>query len=95
MEYIPKPLDVSDVELPDSIIEILEDLSKNTHEIWAAARYDEGWRYGRRRNDKRKTTPLMVPYEELPAGEKEYDKKVITNLLKTLVKLGYNVDREK
>ena len=33
--YIPSPEDLSDVELPESLIELSEYIAKNVHEVWA------------------------------------------------------------
>jgi len=35
----------------------------------------------------------LVPYEELPDSEKAYDRAMVTETLKTVVALGYRIDR--
>ena len=40
--YKPKPLDTSDVVLPDSLNELLERLAENTHAVWALQRIKDG-----------------------------------------------------
>jgi hypothetical protein len=54
----------------------------------------EGWRYGPERNDALKEHPCLVPYEELPESEKEHDRKVVRELLKTLLSLGFGIRRK-
>lgn len=44
--YKPKPIDTTGVRLPDEFLQLVELLSKNTHDVWAAARFQEGWTYG-------------------------------------------------
>ena len=90
-EYIPKPIDLSDVSLTDDLIELREAIAENAHEIWAENRRMEGWTYGPVRDDKKKQTPDMVPYKDLSDGEKEYDRATAMRSIKLLKKLGYDV----
>ena len=50
-DYIPAPIDVSDIQLPSELCELAEIIAKNVHEVWAAGRLAEGWKYGPERND--------------------------------------------
>ena len=59
--YIPNPLDVRDVPLPEELKDLTEKLAANVHEEWAAGRQKQGWRYGPMRDDAKKETPCMVP----------------------------------
>lgn len=90
-EYIPKPIDLSDVSLTDDLIELREAIAENAHEIWAENRRLEGWTYGPVRDDRKKQTPDMVPYKDLTDGEKEYDRATAMRSIKLLKKLGYDV----
>mgnify|MGYP003562101847 CR=1 FL=1 len=89
--YIPKPIDLSDVELTEDLNELREAIAENAHEIWAVSRQKEGWTYGPQRDDKLKQTPDMVPYSQLPEGEKEYDREMAMKTIKLLKKLGYDL----
>ena len=90
-EYIPRPLDLSDVELTSDLIELREAIAENAHEVWAANRYAEGWRYGLQRDDIQKLHPDMIPYSKLPEGEKDYDREMAMKTIKLLKKLGYDL----
>lgn len=92
--YKPKPLDTSDVVLPDSLNDLLEGLAENTHEVWAAQRIKDGWRFGVKRNDETKEHPCLVPYEDLPESEKEYDRNTAGETLRAVRKLGYSISFE-
>ena len=59
--YIPSPMDLSSVELPESLIELSEMIAKNVHEVWSKSRMDEGWTYGPERDDVHKKHPCLVP----------------------------------
>ena len=93
MAYHPAPRDTSGVELPHAVEELTELLAKNAHENWARQRMDDGWKYGPRRDDARKEHPSLVPYEELSESEKEYDRRTAMETLKTILSLGYRIDR--
>ena len=73
-KYIPQPIDTTDVKLPVELEQLVEKMSKNVHEVWSETRIKQGWTYGEQRNDELKTHPCLVPYEELPEEEKEYDR---------------------
>lgn len=89
--YIPKPIDISDVELTEDLAELREAIAENAHEIWAENRMAEGWTYGPVRNDELKQHPDMIPYSQLPESEKEYDRQMAMKTIKLLVKLGYDL----
>lgn len=89
--YIPKPIDLSDVELSEDLNELREAIAENAHEVWAENRQAEGWTYGPKRNDELKQTPDMVPYSQLPESEKVYDREMAMNTIKLLKKLGYDL----
>ena len=72
MNYNPNPIDTSDVKLPKEILDLCEKIAENTHEVWAENRVSEGWSYGKTRDDKKKETPCLIPYAELPESEKEF-----------------------
>ena len=92
-KYIPDPINLEGVELPQDILDLAELISKNVHEVWSKMRLEEGWVYGERQDSVKKTTPCLVPYEDLPDSEKEYDRKTAFETLKLIVKLGYQIKK--
>ncbi len=95
MGYTPKPIDTSDVVLSEDILKLSEKLSRNTHEVWAAGRVKDGWTYGKERDDQKKQTPCLVPYDELPESEKDFDRRTAMETLKMIQKLGYKIVKVK
>lgn len=95
MTYQPKPIDTSEVKLPAAIADLTELLAKNAHENWAKQRLGEGWHYGPKRDDAKKEHPCLVPYEQLPESEKEYDRKTAMETVKAVQALGYTVSRSR
>lgn len=89
--YIPNPIDTQHVVLPEEAAHLAELLAKNTHEVWAKGRIEEGWRYGPKRNDSLKETPCLVPYQDLTELEKSYDRNTSLEVLKVLYALGYEI----
>lgn len=92
-KYIPQPIDTNDVTLPKELEELVEKMSKNVHEVWAETRVKQGWTYGEQRNDKLKTHPCLIPYEDLPEAEKEYDRNTSVSTLKMILKLGFRITK--
>lgn len=93
-EYIPYPVDLSGIELPSELNELAELMAKNVHEVWAQTRISQGWTYGEERNDDKKTHPCLIPYEELPESEREYDRNTALSTLKLIAKLGFRIRKE-
>ena len=91
--YEPKPIDTSDVALPSDLLQLTEQIAENVHEVWAAGRIREGWRYGEKKDAEKKTTPLLVPYDQLAESEKDYDRNTAMETLKLIVKLGYAITK--
>ena len=92
MSYQPKPFDNSSIRLSPELRELTELLARNNHDVWAKGRLEDGWRWGAQRDDAKRETPLLVPYEELPESEKEYDRNTAMEALKTIVALGYRIE---
>ena len=92
--YTPQPIDTTGVELPKELEMLVEQMSKNVHEVWSEIRIQQGWTYGEQRNDELKTHPCLVPYEELPEEEKEYDRNTSIGTLKLIMKLGFKIEKE-
>lgn len=89
--YVPKPIDLSDVELTEELNELREAIAENAHDVWAVERQAQGWTYGAHRDDSKKETPCMVPYSLLPDSEKKFDRDMAMNTLKLVKKLGYDL----
>ena len=92
--YIPKPKDVDGIQIPDTLLDLAESIAENVHEVWAQNRMFEGWTYGPIRDDKKKQTPCMVPYEDLPEEEKAYDRNTAFSTLKYIISLGFKIEKE-
>lgn len=94
-EYVPHPIDLSDVTVEEELFELQEAIAENAHEVWAEERRKEGWSYGPVRDDERKLHPDMLPYNRLPESEKEYDRLMALNTIKLVIKLGWKLKKKK
>lgn len=89
--YTPQPMDTSDIQLSDDLLELTELIAKNVHDVWSLGRIKEGWTLGPVKDSIKKETPLLIPYEELLESEKEYDRKTALETLKLIEKLDYDI----
>jgi class 3 adenylate cyclase/tetratricopeptide (TPR) repeat protein len=92
MAYNPKPIDTSQILLNAALTELTERLAENVHDTWSQRRLAEGWRYGPSRNDASKEHPNLVPYDQLPEHEREYDRKTALETIRMLLSLGYQIE---
>ncbi len=89
--YEPKPIDTSAITLTPELTALRERLAENAHDVWAAGRIRAGWTYGANRNDDLKTHPDLIPYDQLPESEKEYDRQTAMETIKAIIALGYKI----
>lgn len=90
-QYTPRPIDLSDVQLPEELNPLLEAMAENVHEVWAATRMSQGWKYGPVRDDAKREHPMLVPYDQLSEEEKAYDRNTSVETLKLIIKLGFRI----
>jgi len=91
--YNPVPEITDGIEIPADVLALSEEMAKNTHEVWARNRMEQGWTYGPKRDDEKKEHPCLVPYEELSEEEKQYDRDTAMETLKLIIKLGYDIKK--
>lgn len=91
-DYKPDPIDTAHITLEPELMALTERLAESTHDVWGRQRLKDGWRYGPQRNDARKEHPSLVPYDELPDSEKEYDRQTAMETLKAMIALGYRIE---
>lgn len=92
--YKPEPIDTKNIEIPLDLRPLVELIAKNVHEVWAEGRIKEGWTYGKVKDSILKTTPCLVPYEELSEQEKDYDRNTALETIKLVLKFGYKIEKK-
>lgn len=81
---------MTDITVSD---QLLEKLAEQVHITWMNQRIKEGWSYGPVRDDEKKQTPCIVPYNELSENEKEYDRNTVKTTIKALYSLGFCISK--
>jgi hypothetical protein len=92
-EYKPEPIPTEHVVLSDEILELVEVLAENAHDIWASKRLQDGWAFGQERDDKGRRHPCLVPYPQLPGQEQDYDRVMIIESIRAMLALGFTISR--
>ena len=93
-KYNPNPFDTSTIELTEDLLLLSESLARNVHEVWSKGRIDDGWKYGKTRNDELKTHPSLISYDELSEEEKDYDRRTSQETLKFIIAHGFSIDKK-
>ena len=92
-QYIPCPIDLSDVELPADLEALTELIARNVHEVWAQKKLQQGWSYGEVIDEDLKTHSSLVPYEKLSEQERSYDRDTAMKTIRLILKLGYKISK--
>ncbi len=71
----------------------IETMARMEHDRWCQELGREGWSYGPERDDTRKTHPALVPWTDLPEGEKDKNREFIRDLPQLLSRAGFQVQR--
>jgi hypothetical protein len=72
-------------EIPDEIVEILAVLE---HDDWMRERLGNGWTYGETKDEEKKISPYLVPYDDLSEEVKNLDRDTIRNIPILLEMIG-------
>jgi len=87
-EYCPQPIDTSCVTLNNELIELVEFLSENAHNVWASSKMAKGYSYG---PDDDTHNHFLKPYHLLTEIEKDQDRDNVLSTIKVLKRLGYRL----
>ena len=71
----------------------VEYLAYLEHRRWMEERLRNGWTWGEKRDDARRTHPDLVPYDELGEASKALDRLAASSLLTILGEVGLGVYR--
>lgn len=93
MQCVPCLFNTDTVALSDEIRQLTEELARNTHDSWAKQRLTDGGALDSAATTSRKSLLVLLPYEQLPESEKEYDRNAAMLALKAIVALGYRIEK--
>ena len=72
----------------------VEELARVEHDRWVAERLLDGWTYAPGPKDlRRKRTPWLIPWEEMPEAQRDYDRNTVRNLPRFLAQAGLRIVR--
>jgi voltage-gated potassium channel Kch len=72
----------------------IEQLARLEHDRWMAERLLDGWAYAPGPKDlRRKRTPWLIPWEEMPEEQRDYDRNTVRNLPRFLAQAGLRIVR--
>ncbi len=93
--YNPHPKNIENITISDELNDLLEKIAENIHDMWALTRMEKGWTYGKERDDILKQHPCLIPYNQLSEEEKTFDRKTAHVTIKTLINLGFVINKNK
>ncbi len=89
-----KPLTDWDAKLIQFNNDEIELMAKMEHDRWMSERLRDGWKYKPgKKNIKKKTSPYLVPWEQLQEDIKELDREPVRKLPVFLAQTGFQIYR--
>ncbi len=73
--------------------EEVEALARVEHDRWVAERLADGWTFAPVKDADAKTSPYLVPYDELTEEIKDYDREPMRGLVEQLATAGFALVR--
>lgn len=92
-QYIPHPIDLTEINIDISLVEDMERIAQNIHDTWAQQRALQGWQYGEQYDGVQKKHPCMMEYKDLPESEKNMDRVTVEQTIRMLLWLGYSIEK--
>nr|XP_020741933.1 ryanodine receptor 3 [Odocoileus virginianus texanus] len=93
--FDPKPINTVNFSLPEKLEYIVTKYAEHSHDKWACDKSQNGWKYGISLDENVKTHPLIRPFKTLTEKEKEIYRWPARESLKTMLAVGWSVERTK
>ncbi|XP_030575089.1 ryanodine receptor 3 [Archocentrus centrarchus] len=93
--FDPKPINTANIALPEKLEHFANKYAEHTHEKWSAEKVLLGWKYGDCVDEKAKTHPQLRTYKALTEKEKDIYRWPIRESLKSMLAMGWSIDRTK
>jgi len=71
----------------------IEKMARLEHDLWRRVKEADGWVYGKQRDEKNRTHPDLVPWNDLHQGEREKNLTVVQQLPTLLARIGFQIAR--
>lgn len=82
----------TDLEEDSRLLLLVEFLSENTHDCWAAKKIKQGWVYGETRSEQEKTHPNLIPYVDLQEADMDWNRQAAIQVLRALTERGFKIE---
>ncbi|XP_061698948.1 ryanodine receptor 3-like [Syngnathoides biaculeatus] len=89
----PKPITTASIALPEKFEHFVNKYAEHSHEKWSAEKVLLGWKYGDCVDEKARIHPQLRTYKALTEKEKEIYRWPIRETLKSMLAMGWNVER--
>ncbi|XP_012862710.2 ryanodine receptor 3 [Echinops telfairi] len=93
--FDPKPISTMHFSLPEKLEYVVTKYAEHSHDKWACDKSQSGWKYGISLDENVKTHPLIRPFKTLTEKEKEMYRWPARESLKTMLAVGWTVERTK
>uniref|UniRef100_A0A4W5N343 Ryanodine receptor 3 n=1 Tax=Hucho hucho TaxID=62062 RepID=A0A4W5N343_9TELE len=93
--FDPKPISTANISLPEKLENVANKYAEHSHDKWSAEKVMLGWKYGDCIDEKAKTHPQLRTYKGLTEKEKEIHRLPVRETLKSMLTMGWNIDRTK
>ncbi|XP_056401288.1 ryanodine receptor 3 isoform X2 [Hyla sarda] len=93
--FDPKPINTANLTLPEKLEYIVNKNAEHSHDKWAYDKLHSGWKYGTSLDENVKTHPLLRPFKTLSEKEKEIYRWPVRESVKTMLAMGWSVERTK
>lgn len=67
------------------------DLARNSHEVWAKQRQEDGWRYGTTRDDSKKVHPSLRPFGQLSDRDRAYNESAAREAIRVVHSFAFAI----
>lgn len=94
--YEPHPINLEDIEIGEDLLDLIEPIAENLHDVWAEDKLMQGIRYAPLDNnghEKPGHNHYLVPFSQMTEEEKQPDIKSARQTLKLLKRLGFSIAR--
>jgi hypothetical protein len=81
-----------DLEEDSRLLLLVEFLSENAHDCWAAKKFKQGWVHGETRNLNDKTHPNLIPYIDLDEADMDWNRQAAIVVLRALLERGFKIE---
>jgi hypothetical protein len=72
--------------------EEVDQMARLEHDLWRQTKLANGWQFGQQKNEKKRTHPDLVEWEQLPESEREKNRAMVRQLPKLLAQIGYQIE---